>query len=297
MRMLVRIASWAGVLFIAGLAFWVSYHAIKGVWITSGAGRPQDAWAIPLMVDGCIIVGSLVALARALDGVRGRRAFAHPWGLVGAMSLVSLIANVAHAAPHFGPRAFASLVPLILLGTTELVVAEMHRTRKPASPAPAPAPALSEAPYARTGPAPVDVAAGGQGSGAGDRGGGGRVASTAGAGVAVPAVERPGGRVGATVATHPVGAVEDPGGADWATVGGVGPDTDAPGGRGGMTIGEAVRYLIDVDGVNPHRVTPGRIADDVRRLTRKPAVSTGAIGNALSTARKNASSNGGARVR
>jgi hypothetical protein len=64
-----------------------------------------------------------------------------------------------------------------------------------------------------------------------------------------------------------------------------------------MTIGEAVRYLIDVDGVNPHKVTPGRIADDVRRLTGKPAVSTGAIGNALSTARKNAPSNGGVRVR
>jgi hypothetical protein len=64
-----------------------------------------------------------------------------------------------------------------------------------------------------------------------------------------------------------------------------------------MSIPEAVRFLIDAHDVDPHRVTRGDIAAEVRRLTGKPAVSTDAIGNALSQARKNAPSNGGMRVR
>lgn len=63
-----------------------------------------------------------------------------------------------------------------------------------------------------------------------------------------------------------------------------------------MTIPEAVGYLIDVDGVDPH-IKPGRIVDDVLRLTGRQVINTGSIGNALHKARQNAPSNGGMRVR
>jgi len=58
-----------------------------------------------------------------------------------------------------------------------------------------------------------------------------------------------------------------------------------------------VRYLIEVDGVDPHRITPGRIMDRMRELTGKQVLNAGSVGNELSKARKNASSNGGMRVR
>lgn len=125
MRGLIRGASWAGVLLIATLAFLVSYHAIRDVWVEIGAGRPSDAWAVPLLLDGLIIVASLTALARSLDGLRT----VYAWVLVGLSSLVSLAANIAHAAHHIGARLLAGMVPLVLLAAAELVVREVLRTR------------------------------------------------------------------------------------------------------------------------------------------------------------------------
>jgi hypothetical protein len=64
-----------------------------------------------------------------------------------------------------------------------------------------------------------------------------------------------------------------------------------------MSVDAAVRYLIEVEGVDPHSVTPARIIDRILEKTGKSAVNAGYVGNLLSKARQNAPNNGGMRVR
>src|SRR4030095_2405487 len=138
LRLVVRLVAWACVLAIAAVAFYVSWHAIAGVWVRIGAGRPQDAWAAPILVDGLILVASLVALSRSLDGVGGG-GFAYAIGLVALGAGVSFAANVAHAAPHAGARALAAMVPRVRLLVVELAIGEALRIMRREVREPAPA--------------------------------------------------------------------------------------------------------------------------------------------------------------
>jgi hypothetical protein len=293
LRMLVRCASWAGVVFIASLAFWVSYHAIKGVWITSGAGRPQDAWAIPLLIDGLIVVGSLVGLTRALDGVRGGWVSAHPWTLVLAATMVSLVANIAHATPSLGAQAMASLIPLILFAATELVIGEFRRTSKSARSTPGPDPAVE----VTDGIAPVPVPRGDTPTGSVHPYRGGRLPAAPGVGVGGVAVERATAGVGDTLAARPLGDVEGGRGPGGAGVGGVRADELAHGRDRAKSIDAVVMRILDARGQRAHDVKRGDIIDEVTR--ELGPVTIGSVGNALGRLRaiENASSNGGMRVR
>lgn len=119
----VRAAAVAFLLAIAGLAFAVSYQAIHDVWIQIGAGRPEAAWMVPLIIDGAIVVASLTALARWLDGERP----VYPWVIVGAATVVSVACNVAHAEDRLGAQALAAVIPLALLAAAELVIRDGGR--------------------------------------------------------------------------------------------------------------------------------------------------------------------------
>jgi hypothetical protein len=75
-RHLERLAGFVGwtagllMLSIAGLAFVVSFEAIRSYAARSGAVQPGLSWAIPPLVDMLIILASLVVFSRSLTGER-----------------------------------------------------------------------------------------------------------------------------------------------------------------------------------------------------------------------------------
>jgi hypothetical protein len=262
------------VLALGGAAAALSWDALRAVALTTGAVHHDvmaGVWAL------CIDLLWIACMRAAAKAMPGRR----KWALAG------LVVGVGFSGFQvFTPWTWlARMVPV-----TALLVAWMLETFV-VSHGPDPAVEVTD------GIAPVPVPRGNPATGSVHPHRGGRLPSAPGVGVGSPVVERAIAGVGDPAAARPLGDVEGGRGPAGATVPRVGPDGVASGDRRPMTIGEAVRYLIDEGGLNPHETTPGRIIDQVRRLTGKPAVSTGAIGNALSQARKNASSNGGMRVR
>ncbi|MDR1427587.1 MAG: DUF2637 domain-containing protein [Bifidobacteriaceae bacterium] len=113
----------AGTVFIAALAFWLSFTALTHLAMRAGIAEDQ-AWAWPLIVDGIIVVAtvSVVAMAR-------RKGSWYPWLLLVSGALVSVTANSIHAAMPAGvnlPPALAAAVsavpPIVLLAITHLTV-------------------------------------------------------------------------------------------------------------------------------------------------------------------------------
>ncbi|AIS73797.1 membrane protein [Mycobacterium phage SemperFi] len=107
-----RVAT-AGTVAVGGLAFALSFTALSELSAANGVGQ---AWMVPLVVDGGIIVATMATVALRSHGW-------YAWTLLLLSSLVSVAGNVAHAQPH-GPIAMgiAAIPPLWLLASTHLTV-------------------------------------------------------------------------------------------------------------------------------------------------------------------------------
>jgi len=113
----------AGTVFIAALAFWLSFTALRQLAIRAGIDEHQ-AWAWPLIVDGVIVVATVGVVAmRRQPGAR------YAWALLGSGAAVSVSANAIEAAlpkdVFLNPAlaaAVSSVPPIVLLAITHLTV-------------------------------------------------------------------------------------------------------------------------------------------------------------------------------
>ncbi|MPZ89718.1 MAG: DUF2637 domain-containing protein, partial [Nitriliruptorales bacterium] len=117
----------AGLLVIAMVTFVTSFDAITATAAATGAVSPRLAWAIPIAIDGLILVGSAVAWTEAIDDDW------HPFPLltVGGAAGLSVWANVAHAAgaPVLG-QVLAAVPPIALIVSVELGAWQVRRSFK-----------------------------------------------------------------------------------------------------------------------------------------------------------------------
>jgi hypothetical protein len=111
-------------LFVAAIAFSVSFVAIRGYAIREGWSPPL-ANAAPLLVDSLTMLGASLVLARAHEGERA----IYGWSLIVGASAVSLTVNVAHAHPTLAAQLLAALPPVSLLASVEAVMSEARRSQ------------------------------------------------------------------------------------------------------------------------------------------------------------------------
>lgn len=123
-----------GLTTIVAVTFVTSFDAVSAVAAERGAVSARLAWAIPLAIDGLIVVGSAAAW---LESLRGGRWHPFPVTLVAVAGGLSVAANVAHA-PGTDPlaRTLAAVPPVALLAAVELGAWLMRRQarRTPATP-------------------------------------------------------------------------------------------------------------------------------------------------------------------
>lgn len=113
----------SGTAFIACLAFWLSFTALTQLAVRAGIDARQ-AWAWPLIVDGCIIVATVAVVA-----LRGRAGSRYAWALLVSGAFVSVTANAIQAAwppeeaiARWLAAAICSVPPIVLLAITHLTV-------------------------------------------------------------------------------------------------------------------------------------------------------------------------------
>lgn len=113
----VRVAT-GGTIAVGALAFSLSFTALSDLAAANGVAHGQ-AWAIPLVLDGGVIVATSATLA-----LKRHRWFA--WMLLILSSMVSVAGNVAHAhettAGSIIAMVIAAIPPLWLLAATHLTV-------------------------------------------------------------------------------------------------------------------------------------------------------------------------------
>ncbi|AAN01789.1 hypothetical protein SEA_BUZZBUZZ_36 [Mycobacterium phage BuzzBuzz] len=112
----VRVAT-GGTIAVGALAFSLSFTALADLATDNGVSSSQ-AWMVPLVIDGGVIVATAATLA-----LRQSRWFA--WSLLVLSSLVSVAGNVAHANATSGTvisMVIAAIPPLWLLAATHLTV-------------------------------------------------------------------------------------------------------------------------------------------------------------------------------
>jgi hypothetical protein len=153
----------AGTVFIAGLAFWLSFTALTHLAMRAGIAERQ-AWAWPLIVDGIIVVATVAVVA-----LRDRKGHRFSWFLLISGALVSVTANAVQAAmpagvalaPHLA-AAVSAVPPIVLLAITHLCVVlarhESQRKTEGAQTPPTPLPPVPMTPPPVV-PAPVEEAA------------------------------------------------------------------------------------------------------------------------------------------
>jgi hypothetical protein len=105
-------------------SFALSFVAQKEVAIELSAVPAGLAWLVPIVVDGGIICGSATIWSRSTEDTK-RPVFAYAF--VTALLLMSVVINVAHAGTTPLAKVIAGSMPLILLGTLELVAAGGRR--------------------------------------------------------------------------------------------------------------------------------------------------------------------------
>ena len=113
-------------LVVAAASFALSYVALSDVSVRVGAVPPGLGWLVPIVVDGGVICGSAIIWSHSKLSTR-RPVF--PFLFVGALVTISVIINAAHAGPSLLAKGIASLPPLVLLGTLELVASQGRRDR------------------------------------------------------------------------------------------------------------------------------------------------------------------------
>lgn len=120
MQHLQRYAAWligGGLVAIIAVTFVTSFDAIRAVAAESGAVSPDLAWAIPVGIDGLIVVGSAVAWVEATRD----RWHPFPIAVVAAAAGLSVAANIAHAqSAELLARLLAASPPVALLLAVEL---------------------------------------------------------------------------------------------------------------------------------------------------------------------------------
>ncbi|ASZ72826.1 hypothetical protein SEA_DRAKE55_37 [Mycobacterium phage Drake55] len=128
-KVAVKVAT-AGTVAVGGLAFALSFNSLSELSAANGVGQ---AWMVPLVVDGGIIVATMATVALTRHGW-------YAWTLLLLSSLVSVAGNVAHAQPHgLVAMVIAAIPPLWLLGSTHLTVLlyrESHESRSESISAP-----------------------------------------------------------------------------------------------------------------------------------------------------------------
>ncbi|MEU6788079.1 DUF2637 domain-containing protein [Nonomuraea angiospora] len=135
-----RRAAIAVVSVIATVAAYVSFRHQHGLAIT--AGEPTaTAWTLPVLIDGVIIMGSLVMLDASRRGDKA------PWlarlALI-AGALATLTANVAHGwSGGLASSLISAVAPIVLVVAYELLMGMLRRTPRPTT---APAPEAATAP-------------------------------------------------------------------------------------------------------------------------------------------------------
>lgn len=125
MKWLTRVLPSLASLVVGAASFALSFVALSEVAASSGAVPAAMSWLVPVVIDGGIIGGSAVIWA---NSYQQRRRELFPFAFVTALVAVSVAVNVAHAsAGSLLGRVIASLPPLVLLGTLELVAAQHRR--------------------------------------------------------------------------------------------------------------------------------------------------------------------------
>jgi hypothetical protein len=141
-----RVSRWvlgigiAGTVFIAGLAFWLSFTALTHLAMRAGIAESQ-AWAWPLIVDGIIVVATVAVVA-----LRDRKGHRYSWLLLIMGALVSVTANAIQAAMPAGvalapslAAAVSAMPPIVLLLITHLTVVLARHESQPKAESPTPA--------------------------------------------------------------------------------------------------------------------------------------------------------------
>ncbi|MDA4086073.1 hypothetical protein MHAS_01226 [Mycolicibacterium hassiacum DSM 44199] len=127
----------AGTVAVGSLAFALSFTALRDL---SAANGVAQAWMVPLVVDGGIIVATAATVAL-------REHSWYAWSLLLLSSMVSVAGNVAHAHPHgLIAMVIAAIPPLWLLAATHLtVMLSRQRSEEGADEGTAPVPVLQAA--------------------------------------------------------------------------------------------------------------------------------------------------------
>ncbi|AYD87065.1 hypothetical protein SEA_NICOLETERA_38 [Mycobacterium phage NicoleTera] len=119
-KVAVKVAA-AGTVAVGGLAFSLSFTALSEL---SAANGVAQAWMVPLVVDGGILVATMATVALSRHGW-------YAWSLLLLSSLVSVAGNVAHAQPHgLVAMVIAAIPPLWLLASTHLTVLLYREARE-----------------------------------------------------------------------------------------------------------------------------------------------------------------------
>ncbi|AVR57019.1 DUF2637 domain-containing protein [Mycobacterium tuberculosis] len=112
----------AGTVAVGGLAFALSFTALRDLSASNGVSQ---AWMVPLVVDGGIIVATAATVA-----LRQHQWYA--WTLLILSSMVSVAGNVAHAQAHGAiAMVIAAIPPLWLLAATHLTVMLSRSEKEP----------------------------------------------------------------------------------------------------------------------------------------------------------------------
>jgi Protein of unknown function (DUF2637) len=115
----------AGLLGIIGVTFVTSFEAVSEVAVERGVVARDLAWAIPIAIDGLIVVGSAVAW---LESLRAERWHLGPIAVVAVAGVLSVVANIAHAGnDDWLARALAATPPAGLIVAVELLAWETRR--------------------------------------------------------------------------------------------------------------------------------------------------------------------------
>jgi hypothetical protein len=109
---------------VGAASFALSFVALRDVSVQLEAVPSSLGWLVPIVIDGGVICGSAVIWSLSHEQ---RRRPVFPFLFVGSLVIVSVVVNAAHAGPTILAKLIASLPPLILLGTLELVAAQGRR--------------------------------------------------------------------------------------------------------------------------------------------------------------------------
>jgi hypothetical protein len=119
-----RFIAAAACIIVGAASFALSFVALRDVAVELQAVPASLGWLVPIAIDGGVICGSAIIWSLSREQ---RRRPVFPFLFVGALVLVSVVVNAAHAGPSPLAKLIASLPPLILLGTLELVASQGRR--------------------------------------------------------------------------------------------------------------------------------------------------------------------------